>query len=202
MAALRASENTPSVIELTSESHLARSPVDQRAQEYGGRSTLDAAESLQCDHHKVARAVKLGLLQGSQTQHGLRIEESSIAEFKKRFRSVEEALEKKRGEARERAKQNQPLNARQLQMLSLLRSGLERQLTVGQWATSTNCCYDSAASDILFLIDGGILGRNLKHGSNTYSLVESRGSEPTPDTTACELLVPPQRVEVYLPSEP
>ena len=65
------------------------------------------------------------------------------------------------------------LNERQRKVLELLLGDFEGKLTTSKWAKLTKCSQDTAARDIAFLIEHGILTRNPGGGRSTsYALIE------------------------------
>jgi Fic family protein len=63
------------------------------------------------------------------------------------------------------------LNERQRKVLNLLFDGIEGKLTTSKWAKLTKCSQDTAARDIAFLMEHGILERNPGGGRSTsYAL--------------------------------
>ena len=65
------------------------------------------------------------------------------------------------------------LNERQRKVLELLLGDFEGKLTTSKWAKLTKCSQDTAARDIVFLIEHGILMRNPGGGRSTsYALIE------------------------------
>jgi Fic family protein len=63
------------------------------------------------------------------------------------------------------------LNARQRQMLATLLDGFEGKLTTSKWAALCKCSQDTAARDIAFLVDAGVLERGSAGGRSTaYAL--------------------------------
>jgi Fic family protein len=65
-----------------------------------------------------------------------------------------------------------PLNSRQRLVLNLLLDGLEGKLTSSKWAKLAKCSQDTAARDILALVELGVLARSSEGGRSTsYSLV-------------------------------
>jgi Fic family protein len=63
------------------------------------------------------------------------------------------------------------LNERQRKVLNLLLDGLEGKLTTSKWAKLTKFSQDTAARDIAFLVERGILERNPGGGRSTsYAL--------------------------------
>ncbi len=66
------------------------------------------------------------------------------------------------------------LNERQKLVLHRLLDNFEGKLTTSKWAKLAKCSQDTAARDILALVEQGILHRNLEGGRSTnYSLVQS-----------------------------
>ncbi len=66
------------------------------------------------------------------------------------------------------------LNERQKLVLHRLLDNFEGKLTTSKWAKLAKCSQDTAARDILALVEQGILQRNLEGGRSTnYSLVQS-----------------------------
>jgi Fic family protein len=73
----------------------------------------------------------------------------------------------------------QPLNARQIKVLTRLLDRFEGKLTTSKWAKLTQCSQDTAYRDILDLVERGALRRDPSGGRSTsYSLVtEINGTE-------------------------
>jgi Fic family protein len=66
----------------------------------------------------------------------------------------------------------QPLNARQVEVLNRLLDGFEGKLTTSKWAKLAKCSQDTAYRDILDLIERGALRKDPGGGRSTsYSLV-------------------------------
>jgi Fic family protein len=66
----------------------------------------------------------------------------------------------------------QPLNARQVEVLNRLLDGFEGKLTTSKWAKITKCSQDTAYRDILDLVDRGALRKDAGGGRSTsYSVV-------------------------------
>jgi Fic family protein len=66
-----------------------------------------------------------------------------------------------------------PLNERQSLVLNRLLEGFEGKLTTSKYATFSKCSQDTALRDILFLVERGILKRNVAGGRSTsYALAE------------------------------
>jgi Fic family protein len=66
----------------------------------------------------------------------------------------------------------EPLNQRQIKILSKLLDGFEGKLTTSKWAKIAKCSQDSAYRDILNLVDRGALQKDPGGGRSTsYSLV-------------------------------
>jgi Fic family protein len=65
-----------------------------------------------------------------------------------------------------------PLNSRQRLVLNRLVDGLEGKLTSSKWGKLAKCSQDTAARDILALVELGVLVRNPEGGRSTsYSLM-------------------------------
>jgi Fic family protein len=66
------------------------------------------------------------------------------------------------------------LNERQRHVLGRLLDNFEGKLTTSKWARLAKCSQDTAARDILALVERNILARNIEGGRSTnYSLVQS-----------------------------
>jgi len=75
----------------------------------------------------------------------------------------------------------EPLNARQIKVLTRLLDGLEGKLTTSKWAKIAKCSQDTAYRDILDLVERGALRKDPGGGRSTsYSLVI--GSAPREDS--------------------
>ncbi len=69
---------------------------------------------------------------------------------------------------------NIAFNERQRRMLNILFDGFEGKLTSSKWAKIAKCSQDTAARDINYLIERGILTKDPGGGRSTsYSLTES-----------------------------
>jgi Fic family protein len=72
----------------------------------------------------------------------------------------------------------EPLNERQITVLSRLLEGFEGKLTTSKWATLAKCSQDTAHRDIVDLVKRGALARDSAGGRSTsYSIVWRSASE-------------------------
>jgi Fic family protein len=66
------------------------------------------------------------------------------------------------------------VNARQRKMINMQFDGFFGKLTTGKWAKINKCSSDTALNDIRYLVDRGILRKNMEGGRSTnYSFVAS-----------------------------